>query len=367
MRQLIFLLSLTISISSFAQSRQAEYLEAKSQFNLGNYDAAKQAFSSLSEDQFFGSYSSFYFALSSFKQGDAKQATDMWKQILMKSPNWDQNGEVHYWLANSYLVQKKYYEAFQYADKLSEENRSELLDAHFQKKSNAALSEAYALNPNNATIATYLAKSIAKQPYEKRDHQLLAELSEKFGVPINGNDLDLPLIKKETYSVGVVLPFMFESLEDPQSVLRNTIIFDLYQGMQLAKQDLESKNISIELFPFDTKKSGKETKGIIKNESLKSADVIIGPLYPAPNKEISLFSMENEIAMVNPLSSNSSLIGNNSFSYLMKPSYETQGRMAANFASSTFTKNKKVLIFYETERDSLVAEAYKNTIQRDSF
>ncbi|MFK7952309.1 MAG: hypothetical protein AB8B73_05640, partial [Ekhidna sp.] len=47
--------------------------------------------------------------------------------------------------------------------------------------------------------------------------------------------------------------------------------------------------------------------------------------------------------------------------------YETQGRMAANFASSTFTKNKKVLIFYETERDSLVAEAYKNTIQRDSF
>ena len=71
--------------------------------------------------------------------------------------------------------------------------------------------------------------------------------------------------------------------------------------------------------------------------------------------------------MINPLSSNGAIIGDNPFSYLFKPSYETQGRVAASYAKRKFTENKKAFIFYETDRDSLVARTYLEEIQRDSF
>jgi hypothetical protein len=366
-RQIIFIFLFTTTILGFTQSRQVEYLEAKRQFTLGNYAAAKLAFQSLSDDQYFGSYSSFYYALSSFHKGEVQEATDMWKQILVKYPNWDKKEEVNYWLSFAYFSQKKYYEGFSFAQKLSEEVREALVDSFFNDLSTEALDSAYAINPKNKSIATYLAKSISKQPYEQRDHLMLIELSEKFDIPIKGNDLELPLIKKDTYSIGVVLPFMYEALDRPQSVLRNAIIFDLYQGMQLAQEELKRENISIELFPFDTQKSGSKTKQIVRNESLKSADVIIGPLYPEPSEVINQFSKDNRITMVNPVSSNGSLIGNNQFSYLFKPSYETQGRVAAQFAATSFPDNRKAFVFYETDRDSLIASAYVEALKRDSF
>lgn len=367
MRQIIFIFLFTATLLGITQSRQVEYLEAKRQFTSGNYFAAKSAFQSLSDDQYFGTYSSFYYALSAFHNGEEKEATDMWKQILFKNPDWNRKEDVNYWLSYVFFNQKKYYEGFSYAQKLPQPTQVALVDSFFSNLSISALDSAYALNPKNKEIATYLAMSISKQPYEQRDHLMLVELSEKFDIPIKGNDLELPFIKKDRYAIGVVLPFMFESLERPESVLRNTIIFDLYQGMELAQEELKRENISVELFPFDTQKSGSEAQKITRNEALKSADIIIGPLYPEPSKVISQFSKANRITMVNPVSSNSSLIGNNPFSYLFKPSYATQGRMAANYASSTFLDNRKAFVFFETDRDSLVASAYVQALKRDSF
>ncbi|MEQ9007530.1 MAG: ABC transporter substrate-binding protein, partial [Ekhidna sp.] len=142
---------------------------------------------------------------------------------------------------------------------------------------------------------------------------------------------------------------------------------DLYQGMELAKKDLENDGIKLNLFPFDTQKKGSVTYQLIRDKKLEKADVIVGPLYSDPNKYISDFSKEKKITMVNPLSSNEEIIGDNPYAYLFKPSYATQGRKAAEFAAKKFTKNKKLFIFYETERDSIVADAYLKTIERDSF
>lgn len=367
MRQILFTILFTTTIIAFTQSRQVEYLEAKRKFTQGDYSAAKIAFRSLSDDKYFGAYSSFYFALSAFNQEEHNESMDMLKQIQTKYPTWNQKEEINYWLSYISFTQKRYYDGFRYAENLSEDAKSSLFSSFFSTLSTPALDSAYALNPKNEVIATYLAKSISREPYEKRDHLKLIELSEKFDIPLKGNDIDLPLIKKDTYAISVVLPFMYESIETPQTVLRNSIIYDLYQGMELAKEDLRRENISIELFPFDTQKSGNKTRKIIEQESFKSSDVVIGPLYPEPSEIINSFSNENEVTVINPVSSNSSLIGNNQYSYLFKPSYSTQGRMAAGYASKTFIKNKKAFIFYETDRDSLVASAYLKSIRKDSF
>ncbi len=366
MRTLIFSILFISLLSVSAQSSQGEYLEAKRQFSLGNYTEAKQAFQNITSDGTFGNYASFYYALSALKLDQLKEAEDMFKQIQVKFPTWDQQKEVDYWLTYISFNQNKLWQGFQRVERLPENWKNFLIDNYLGKLSVAGLDSAYALNPNNRYIATYYANAIQKQPYDERDQLMLIELAEKFDLTI-GPDESLPLIKKDEYAVAVVLPFMFEDLSTPQTVIRNSIIFDLYQGMDQAQKDLKDQGININLFPYDTKKKGSTTYDLIKEGKLDNADVIVGPLYSGPSKYISQFSKENKITMINPLSSNEEIIGDNPYSYLFKPAYSTQGREAAKFAAQKFTDNKKLFIFYETDRDSIIANAYRETIQRDSF
>lgn len=366
MRTLIFSILFFSILSASAQSSQGEYLEAKRQFGLGNYREAKQAFQNITTDGTFGAYASFYYALSALKLNQPKEAEDMFRQIQVKFANWDQQQEVDYWLTYLAFDQGKLWQAFRQVEPLPESWKNFLIDNFLGKLSLSGLDSAYALNPNNAYIGSYYANAIQKQPYDERDQLLLLELAEKFDLTI-GLDESLPLIKKDEYAIAVVLPFMFEGLSTPQTVIRNSIIFDLYQGMDRAQKELKEQGININLFPYDTKKKGSVAYDLVRDGKLDNADAIVGPLYAGPSKYISQFSKENKITMINPVSSNEEIIGDNPYSYLFKPAYTTQGREAAKFAAQKFTDNKKLFIFYETDRDSIIANAYRETIERDSF
>lgn len=351
----------------FSQSNQAEYLEAKRQFSLSNYAAARQSFESLVDDSVFGEYASFYYGLSLFQLDQKKAAYDMFKQIQLKYPDWNQKEEVTFWLAYIAFDQAKYYEAFKHAELLPEELQQSLIEHSFTGMTVEELESAYALNQDNQHIGTYLARALMNLPFGQRDQLLLQELFSKFDLSTLRQDVSLPLIKKDKYAVAAVLPFMFDSLGNPQSVIRNSIIFDMYMGMLLAQDQLKAEGIAVEVLPFDTKKKAAEAKKMISEGALVNADVIVGPLYGGPSEVISAYSREQNMTMINPLSSNGEVIGENPYSYLFKPSYATQGREAAAYAANTFTQNKKVFIFYETDRDSVVANAYKDAIQLDSF
>ncbi|WP_370089652.1 hypothetical protein [Ekhidna sp.] len=367
MRSIFFSLLFFAFLIGSAQSNQGEYLEAKRQFSLGNYREAMQAFHYLSNDDVFGEYASFYYALSALKLDQPKVAEDMWKQIRVKYPDWDKQQEVDFWLAYVAFDQGKLWQAFREAESLPEDWKSFLINTYIGKMSLSALDSAYALNPNNKSIAEFYLKAIKDQPYDERDQFMMIELAEKFDLELGGDE-SLPVIKKDEYAVAVVLPFMYESLGNPQTVIRNSIIFDLYQGMELAQRELlDKERIKLNLFPFDTQKKGSTSYELVQSKKLDNADVIVGPLYPGPLNYISQFSKENKVTMINPVSSNEEVIGDNPYSYLFKPSYSTQGREAAKFAAQKFTDNKKLFIFYETDRDSIVANAYRETIERDSF
>ena len=367
MRLLISFICILSILFLQAQSTQGEFLEAKRQFALGNYAVAQQSFASITEDRVFGDYAAFYYALSALKLGDEKVAYDMWRQIQLKNPNWEQISEVKFWLGYVAFKQNKYYEAFKHIEALPTELKESLIRNELSDLSLAELGAAYVLNPTNEYIGVYLAKAILNQPYEERDQILLGELSEKYDITLANEEVNLPLVKKDRYSVAVVLPFMFETLDNPQTVIRNSIIMDLYVGMLLAQRELSKEGIEIDLYPYDTKKQGSAAQRIISEGSLDGADAIVGPLYSEPSQVISNYSRDRKINMINPLSSNGEVIGDNPYSYLFKPSYSTQGRVAGAFASKQFTKNKKAFIFYENDRDSLIASAYKDVIQQDSF
>lgn len=366
MRILSSAILLLAFVFSSAQVNQSEYLEGKRQFSLGNYRDAMGSFQGLTEDPVFGAYASFYYALSAYNQEVPKVALDIWKQILVKYPKWNQIGEVNYWLAKTSYERKNYLDAIKFSQKLAQPVRNSLVREVRKNLDPIILADLYEGDSENEDLAKLYLQALSNQSQEERNHDMLLTLSDQFDIELEDVIDDFPRVMKDTYGIALPLPFMFDSLQNVGPVIHN-LIFDLYQGMLIAQDSLKKEGISIELYPFDTKKSDAVSREIISNESLINADLIIGPLYADPINVIYPFAAEKEIPIINPLSSNVSLIRNNKEGFLFKPGYGTQGREAGIYATKKFTRNKNAIIFYETQRDQIVAEAYKEVLEKDSF
>lgn len=363
MKPMIILIVTLSVVQAFCQGSQAEYLELKRQFQLGNYKTAQNGFKELANDPSFGPYASFYFALSSYRMGQTTLATDMWKQILTKFPNWESNQEVILWLSYALFEDNEYAQAFKYADQLQTNLRASLIATKLSSLETHRLREVLDAYPEKE-IAGYLFEMLNELPYDQRDQELIMDLMKNY-------DLDPSLGKqgvfKERYAIAIVLPFMYEGMDNPNTVLKNAIILELYEGMKLAKKELDSMGVFLELFPFDTKKNKSETTRLVSSHNLKNADLIIGPLYAEPNEVIQSFSSESGIPVFNPLSSNSEVMDVNPNGYLFHPSYETMGASAARYAAVRFRNNKKAFIFFENERDLIIASNYKNVLENEGY
>ncbi len=142
---------------------------------------------------------------------------------------------------------------------------------------------------------------------------------------------------------------------------------DMYQGMLMAAEDLTKRGEPVNIFPYDTKRKASATKKILENKGFENTDLIIGPLYPEPNALVDQYSVANRINKFNPISSNSDVVGENPFSFLMRPSYETMAVKCAEFAVAE-NKNPYAMIFYEqSARDSVFAAIYKQQLEEAGF
>lgn len=362
------------SFCAFSQNQQAEYLEAKRLFNQGQYKEAQTAFAQLTNDEAFGRHAGFYFGLSAYRQGEVKTATGMWKQLLTEYPNWSEKSEVLFWLAYANFEEENFSEGLKFAQRLSEETENEeigrkLINNYIFPLDLERVEVLYKVNPENRPLAKILIKKLNRVAYPERDIDKITRLIEEWEFEIDEiTSFVLPEnVRKKEYDLAVLLPFLFESLDNTSLIERNNMVMDMYQGMLMAAEDLSSRGKTVNLLPYDTKRNEGVTRDILESDRLKSMDLIVGPLYPGPNNAVNEFSLKYKINTINPLSSNSQVIGGNPLSFLLMPSYRTMARKTAELAIKENT-NKYAMIFYEgTERDSAFAAIYKKTIEEAGF
>ena len=319
-------------------------------------------------------YASFYFALSAYQDGQIYVARDMFRQIISRFFNWRKIDEVNLWLTQINFELENYSQALQYFDEIVSnqivERGRALKRFHlFSIDSIEVVKTLHEEYPDDRVIAEALVTNIKTQPLVDKDIGLMESLVNRFDLDRSKyNVLDYSQnVIKDDYTIGVMLPFMFNSYENTRMILRNNLVTSLYEGMLLAEEELLTLGRKVRLVPYDTKRDEDETIGIINKNELKSVDLIIGPLYPGPSRVASQFSFDYRINMVNPLSSNSEVIGNNPYSFLFKPATETQARATADYAKKNYTNKTAVILYEDNVRDSLFAHLYKAEIEKDSF
>lgn len=358
-------------------SIRKEYLHGWEMYKTGHYEMAMEILKPLTlpdNESTYSPYAGYYYSLAAFNKGYNYLAEEMLKSLLQKYPDWDQLDFVHLWLVKIYFVEREYLNglanAIQVKKSTLKKETDELVKQElFEIDSLDRLVSFYGEFPDYMALGEVIADRIVMQPILNQDRVLLTEIVQKFDLNRDKYNIidEISSAKKDEYNVAILFPFMLSDIVPNQVKRSNEFILDMYEGMKIARDDLRNKGIRLNLYAFDTKMDSITTRKIIQSGQLDGVDLIIGPLYPDPVRIVSEFSFKNRINMFNPLSTNSNLIANNPFCFLMKPSTERQSMEAGKYVTRN-VDNPNGLIFYErSERDSLMAFTFKQEIEKDSF
>ncbi len=318
-------------------------------------------------------YASYYYAVSAYNSGDKETAKNMFLQIDQRFPNWSERQEVYYWLAQLNFEAENYQLAMTNLSRISGAKYAEDIDNlklyHLSKISEITqLKTLLALYPEESVLANNLVNAILAMDVQDQDIDLINELSTKYEIAVNVGFEDIESSpKKAVYNVGLFLPFRYR--EDSVSLenIQKTWPVHFYEGVQLGVEKLASEGININMATFDTQGSGASTRNILNTPEANELDLIVGPVFTGAVQEVSDFSKNKKINMVNPLSSTSGVIDDNAYAFLYYPSNESLALEAADYAKKHFTKNKNAAIFYSGRADKPRADFYKSLIEEDSF
>lgn len=152
------------------------------------------------------------------------------------------------------------------------------------------------------------------------------------------------------YNVALLLPFFSqmvnEELNTPtdtiaeegtyvplhrQQGVRGRSFAEFYEGFLLAVDSLKNSGFSVNLHVFDTERDTMKIKRIVRDLSLIQPDLIIGPVYSEDVRIAGRLAKYNEINLVSPLSSRTSLVRQNGRIIQVIPSKEAECRSLAEY------------------------------------
>ncbi len=113
-------------------------------------------------------------------------------------------------------------------------------------------------------------------------------------------------------------------MEEPEEVFygfyRDSENFlEFYEGVLLAVDSLRNAGMRIRLNVVDTRQNPASVREYIYSDDFLQTDLIIGPVYPQVQNEVSSIASKNRIPMISPLSSQSDEIQSNAHFYQVNP------------------------------------------------
>jgi LysM repeat protein/ABC-type branched-subunit amino acid transport system substrate-binding protein len=154
------------------------------------------------------------------------------------------------------------------------------------------------------------------------------------------------------YNVALLLPFFSQMINEEmgapldtiaeegtyvplqrQQGLRGKSFAEFYEGFLLAVDSMKNTGFSVNLHIYDTERDTVKTKKIVRDLSLIQPDLIVGPVYSEDVRIAGRLARYSEINLVSPLSSRTSLVGQNARIIQVIPSKEDEYKCLANYIS----------------------------------
>ena len=390
----------TAALAQKTKDMERRYRAGVRSVQLGDYDRARAELQPvLQQGGSFAPFAYYYSASASFRQKRYEATRTTLKELIDRHPNWHKKEEAYFLAASAAFEQGLYDEGLSYTQLIT----GDILRVEADRMKRVFLPRISDLNrlkglqkqyPNDKTLARTVIDLIQRTSSEKDDLELSDRLSNRFGIaptprpaPVSRPEetaVAVPVARpgsvrrsggttadrnraKGYYNVGVLLPFRISRFNVADRLRNNQYVYDLYEGMKLAKTKLMAEGITVNLFAYDVENDADQTLDLLNNPSFAQNDLLIGPLFAEPNRLVVAFADQNNIPLVNPISTSRDLILNHANAYLAQPSTTQQAIEAARFAKERIASRRAAVYFGATRKDSLLAQAYQTELKTQGF
>lgn len=351
-----------------------EYQLAKTDFENQDYTRAAQRFKSLlardpANEK--SAYVAYYYGISSYEVENPELARDIFQELLKNNKDWNKISEAQLWLAKIYYelenpLQGTYYTELASKNSTLTNDIRTLKESYYQALDSVSLRSIMARNADDRLAAKYLAMWQVKTPSYRKNFALLDSLIVHY--QLDSVEIGLappPDVFKDRYKVAVLLPLFAERLWHSGIYLQKSLAVDIYEGLQLALEEIDTTKIAIEV--FDTQRDSVVTHNILASGQLADADAILGPLYPDPITLVANYAKEEKINFLNPVTTNSGVMVDNQFAFLLRSGDESIGRIVADYTRANIDTGAFAVYYGPRRTDSLTAFNYASLVQQDSF
>ena len=377
----LFLLLFICSGSLYAQLSDHQFFQVyKEGVNLFREQRYEEAFTRLStlttrnHANGVAPYAYLYAAQAAEKSGNRYQAKVLYRNLLTYYPEWDKKDEARLLYGRVNLEDGYYEEGMKVLHEVDnpafQSLKLHVMDEYLKNvKTITALRNLYNTYPNYKPLARALVDRIQANRYNtKADLELSDMLTNRFnlletGKPSGSSPFPGNVSAEKILHFGLLLPFELNS-EDPGAF---RYIYDLYAGMNIAAEKLQAQNINVQLHTYDIKSDTRAYLAAEKKAGFPELDLIVGPLYPAPNALAQKLVNAGKLIHVHPTSNNLTLLKDADKTFLMQPSHMQQAKKALDYAASTGLPKSAAVYFGEARKDSLFAHIYAEEARKRGY
>lgn len=326
MRKILFLLPL-IFIFSFAKAQipiPDQYTKAKAELAAKNYWEAMPLFREFLDENKYGNlsnYAAFHFGEAALGANQASQAIEALQPISSKS--WLKTDESNYLLALAYFQNSQNLEALRTIKRIQREEIKNLAaKATFENLKSESPSfmvtnlGEFKDNPGYGAVMKVVLEG----------QTVLSATERAAYYELQGLGSSNKKIKDEVLDIVVILPFTNSNSASVLNISENDFVFELYQGIELANQELQNQGVKVSLNTFDSKRDLSHLQAVLQDPLVAKADVIIGPIYPEETDMVSAYSENAKIPFIHPLSNLGDRFEEMKYSYLFRPSVQSLAR-----------------------------------------
>lgn len=345
------------------------YKEGVNLFNEARYDEALTKFSALTtrnHPNAVAPYAYLYAAQTAEKKGNKYQAKILYRNLLTYYPDWDKVDEAKILYARINLEEGYYEEGLKTLHEIDNKElnalKLQIMDEYMKNvKTITALKSLQSKYPNYKPVARALVDKIQANRYNtKADLELSDMLTNRFGLLEDEKMAENTSVRKniaeKVLNFGVLLPFELSSADPTAASFR--YIYDIYAGMMVAAEKLNSQGVPVSLHTYDIKSDAQAFKNAEKKPGFSDLNLVVGPLYPAPNTLTQKFVNDHNVIHVHPTSNNLSLLTESRNTFLMQPSHAQQAKKALDYAASSGLPKTVSVYFGEARKDSTFAQIY---------
>ncbi|NJO02678.1 MAG: ABC transporter substrate-binding protein [Bacteroidia bacterium] len=306
-----------------------------------------------------------YAAFAAYKAQDWEQARQLFQVTLQEYPSIKERDEIYYALADIAFRNQNQRQALQHLNQI----QSPGFQPDIQRMVGYYISQMEILElrllqqnlPQDTLIAQILVDKLAASSDQPEDMYFVQDLMSELNLqdpPVK--KIEKVVYTRQPYKVAAVLPIDLEDFKHRDTTRLGRIGLHMYQGMRLAKQELDSnQQASIELYAYDL--GSDETATLsrwISSGEFDDIDLVVGPLFDKSYRQMAQLAGEKKFTIINPLSVDDNLLLNK-FSYLYQPSTAMQAEQAATYVASNYRNKSTLILFDNLPRNQQMAEVFR--------